>query len=104
VRRRVLVDPEKRFLAVPFYANLSFFFAIRSKQFARVAKQLGFAQFAGSWRELAAQCKRWDEEQTDSGDLFFRALYGTTALKATTAYFLRYCIAFSRRLRGNRLT
>jgi KaiC/GvpD/RAD55 family RecA-like ATPase len=67
---RVMCENGNSFLAIPFYANLSFFAVDRQKLDA-INQKMGFQEFPKTWEELAYKCRRWDQEEPESNDLLF---------------------------------
>ncbi len=64
------LEDRKRFLAVPFYANFSFF-AIWSERFAEVRKELEVDNFPESWSGLAKLCAAWDSKNPQPTEFLF---------------------------------
>jgi KaiC/GvpD/RAD55 family RecA-like ATPase len=60
----------RRFLAVPFYANLSFF-AVHMQKFEYLREDLDCMQFPQSWLDLATLCNNWENKHPDSDELLF---------------------------------
>src|SRR5262249_50605285 len=83
---RILCDNGNRFLAVPFYGNLSFF-AVHHEKLETIRREMGFDSFPKSWAELAKQCKEWDERHPDSEVLFFSCAVYENSIETYSCLF-----------------
>ena len=66
----VSLPGSQRLIAIPFYANLSFF-ALRKPLVEAALRELGLDAWPGSWIELAALCKKWEALNPDPQKIFF---------------------------------
>jgi KaiC/GvpD/RAD55 family RecA-like ATPase len=67
---RVVFDGGERFLAVPFYTNLSLL-AVYWNRFEKLAEHFRWTSFPQSWEELSELCAQFDAAHAHTPDLFF---------------------------------
>lgn len=63
--RAAMLPGSDRVLAVPFYANLSFF-ALERSHVGAAWKEMGITAWPDSWEELARICVRWEKLHPES--------------------------------------
>jgi KaiC/GvpD/RAD55 family RecA-like ATPase len=81
-----VVDGRERFLAVPFYTNLSLL-VVYWEKFDKLPEELKWTTFPNSWEELAKHCAQFDAAHPNDSDLFFSCPVADDAFETYNCLF-----------------